>query len=433
MNTSRVRTARATSGTRLLTAVGAATALGMVLSACGGQVGDANDGRSAQGAGVGINATADEYLEALADMPETTLVLQSFTTSETGHGADIWLNFQESVQELSGGKITIDLVWSQAVATYPEVEDALVDGRLDIAYHLPHYEPAAYPVHSAYVTATSLAEASPRAEELVANAAITEIAWNTPSLIEEFEAKGLHPLILSNPGGTVFNMCNASGATEDWQGLQVRAPSAANQSEVEALGGTAVSLEHVETYEALQRNTIDCSIGAALTAVVGGIMEIAPHVQYTESASFARPPGTLMAGTAYGNLPLAGQQLIFDQMGNVFRDWRATELEGNVLAAEAVREFGGSYAKLDDELEQRLIEHSDGLLDDLVAEGLVDESIRSDLPAALEKWRSVVEEMNLGDEGGFEDMDEWHDVGEVDLGPFSDRVFEEAFAAHRPS
>src|SRR5699024_5263501 len=150
-------------------------------------------------------------------------------------------------------------------------------------------------------------------------------------------------------------------------------------------------------------------IGASLTAVVGGILEVTPHIQYTEKASFARPNSSISGGAGYAKLPLAAQQLIFDQMGDVFRDCRYNDLEGNAVAAKTVRDEGGSYEKLDDDLEEILIANSAEVIDGYIADGLLDGSVKTELPDAMEKWRGVVEELGYTDDGAFEDMDKWHD------------------------
>src|SRR5699024_12083535 len=88
-------------------------------------------------------------------------------------------------------KFIEDLHYGQAVAGYDELPNALVDGRVDVAYMLPIYQPDEFPVFQAYVTATTLTGMSPLVDELAGNAAFGELAWNHENLLNEFRDAGI--------------------------------------------------------------------------------------------------------------------------------------------------------------------------------------------------------------------------------------------------
>lgn len=429
MRTSKVRDVRFS---RLAVATASVAAISLTMSACAGQAGSSSSGADA-GEGVEPRADFSVYQEALADMEEVTLTHQPSAQSPETMDAYRDLEFKKNVEEASGGKITIDLVYGQAIAGYSEVDDALIDGRLDMAYTLPNYDPTKYPVTAAFTAGTTLTGASPRAEELAANAAMLDVAMSSADLIEEFESQGLHPLVPFNADGTVFAMCPDAGtAAEGWNGRQVRISSATQEDQLSALGSTPVSLEYVEIYEGLQRGVIDCTLSAPLSASAAGFMEVAPNFVYPEQASFARGGGAVVAGSSFEDLPLAAQQLIFDQMAEVFNNTRRSNINSNVEAAQVARDQGGSFDKLDDDTEQDLVETSERLVAEQVEKGAVPDGFDTQITDSLEKWRGVVEEMGLGDEGGFEDLDQWHKDEEVDLMPFSERVYEEVMQERRP-
>src|SRR5690625_7253231 len=104
-------------------------------------------------------------------MPETTLVFHASPPSPDAIAAPRSLEFKTRVEEASGGKIKIDIVWGQAIASHSELDDALVDGRVDIATIAPIYNPAEYPVNDAFVSGTTLSSSSPRIGDLSSNAA----------------------------------------------------------------------------------------------------------------------------------------------------------------------------------------------------------------------------------------------------------------------
>lgn len=204
--------------------------------------------------GFTYDASQDEIDEALADLDPVTLKFQPSAMSEKSILAPNGLDVKKAIEERSGGKITVDIVWGQAIASYADVDDALADGRVDLAFTLPSYTPAEYPAFDALGTAMSTLPSSPVASDLAANAAGVQAAWETPEVIAEFEDKNLVPLIPMLAAGGYSTMCSKPMASlDDWKGKQLRVGSAAAGKQVTDLGATPVSLSFPETYEALQR------------------------------------------------------------------------------------------------------------------------------------------------------------------------------------
>lgn len=169
--------------------------------------------------------------------------------------------------------------------------------------------PDQFPVFQGYVAGTTLTGTSPLVDELAANAAMGELAWQDENLINEFRDQGIEPLNLFNAAGAVLPMCAEETITaDDWNGKQVRASSSAHTQQLEALNASPVSMAYTETFEALQRNTVNCTLTATLAADAGGFMEVAPHASYTSDVAFARGPGGVYAGIPAireGGLPCA--------------------------------------------------------------------------------------------------------------------------------
>lgn len=411
------------------------TAVGgvMLLTACAGGAGQA--GGEEGGTGVSVEPRADfsEYQEALADMPETTLVYQASAASPEGADAARALQLKENVEDASGGKITIDLVWGQAIAGYDEVHDALADGRIDLAY-MASRDPAPFPVTSAFSAATPLLGASPLTSDLASNAAFLELAWNTEQMHEEFESHDLTPLHPVQILGANHALCGETlDSVDDWQGRQVRISNSTMTEQLGALGANPVSLAYVETYEGLQRNTVDCALASPAAARAGGTVEVAHNIMYTENVSFARGIGALAAGPSFDQLPLAAQQLIFDQMTEWFMTSSQGDLDASVFVAEQARELGGEMSPVDPESEKLIADSTSGLIDDEVQNGNLPDDFASQVDSAYEHWLGVAEELGLTDEGTYEDFDEWYDAESVDLLPFAEAVYERALLPHRPS
>ena len=149
------------------------------------------------------------------------------------------------------------------------------------------------------------------------------------------------------------------------------------------------------------------------------------------SADYAR---RVKAGIAWESWPLAVRQLVFDSMQDEFTQSRRGDLAANYIAAEAVREYNGSFAEMDDALQDELLDVSQGLVDREIEAGTLPEGSTEAIPEALNRWRDVADEMGYADEGTFANYDEWYDTEDTEyLVPFGERYFEEVMLPHRPS
>ncbi|GAA4478194.1 hypothetical protein GCM10023190_19190 [Enteractinococcus fodinae] len=417
---------------RLYGSVGAALSSLMLLTACAGAVGDTN--ASAQGEGFEYGASQEEVDAVIEDLEPVTLVYQPSASSPNKPSAVTGMSFKEAVEERSGGKITLDMVWGQAIAGYPEIDDALADGRIDISYHVPIYDPAAYPTIDAYNKLTQYSSADPLTGEAISQAMMSELAWNNDQLMQEYEEKGLTPLSPLLSSGDYWMACNSPGvAMEDWNGRQLRIGGTAQTTITESIGASPVSMEYGETFEALQRGTVDCTFVQAQVAGSTGILEVAPHVSlFSEGRMTGGATAAHVAGASFKELPLAYQQIIFDAEVDLFHGQLANTLDSGVASVIDAREAGGGFTAIDPEVEARMSEVQEELVDDLIADGVLDEDVRDELQASAEKWTEIVEELGYTDGGELSELDEWYEPGEVDFRPLGERVFEEAALQHRP-
>src|SRR5699024_4036520 len=117
---------------KTLSTMGVLVVAGLVLSACGGETAS-GDSAGGEDAGFEYGAPQEEVDAVLEDLEPVTLTYQGGANSADAINATASVNFQQYIEERSGGKITLDMVWGQAIAPYVEVTDALLDGRLDIA------------------------------------------------------------------------------------------------------------------------------------------------------------------------------------------------------------------------------------------------------------------------------------------------------------
>lgn len=404
----------------------------MTLSAC------ANTDEAAAGGGDGFSydAPQTEVDEVLADLEPVTLTYQPVAASPEALGAAGPLMFQEYIEERSGGKIKLDIVWGQAIAPYGEVHNALQDGRLDIASFIPAYVSDEFPAFNDLMAYSHFGSASPFAGQLANSAMLTELAWGSASVIDEFESLGLTVLSPMGNGGEYYMMCNKNNRgveVEDWEGRTIRAGSPLNAMVISSIGASPVSIEYPELFEALQRNTADCAFAQFPAATDFGVPSGAPHISYmTEWASAGKGTTIQLAGSVWNTLPLAYQQIIFDaEKYNLAgaQDFVLSTLANGVQQAlEADGEIGPLAVDVQEAVRDAQLDE----ISSIEESGTLDADISERAQQSAEKWAEIPGELGYQDGGELADINDWYTRGEVDFLPFTTEIYEEVVLQHRP-
>lgn len=414
--------------------------LTLAMSSCGEPVSakDAGD----RGASVEFGASKEEYIEALSEIEPITLTFQSPASSdaEGSYLGQRDVEFAEMIDDWSGGKVTINVVWNGTVANPSEVDDALADGRLDLATFTYVIDPQEYPVSNAISSSIIEIPVSPVVGELVADAAVVEAAWSTPEYLSEVEEAGMVPIIPFVPGGYSGIVCGQQTThPNDFEGQQVRASMTAQNEQLVSLGANPISLDFSELYEGIERGLINCSTSALTTASGGGIIGAAPHITMPTEAPLAVGPQGFMAGSTFESLPLAVQQLIYDRSADWYQfNNHATRVYAKDAVDEA-EENGGGLSVLDEESNAILAEVNDEIITEIEASETFDGATYMDtFRTSIEQWTEKIEGLGYSDSGDYTDYVEWYegDLSSVDnsdyLSPFYDLYAEEVLAGNRP-
>ncbi|GAA4282677.1 hypothetical protein GCM10022261_02080 [Brevibacterium daeguense] len=420
---------------KLVSVIAIVAAAGLVTSACAGSAGSAGGGGEG-GEGFEFGASQEEVDAVLQELDPVEITYQAGAQSPNSISALSAESFKNYVEERSGGKITVDVVWGQAIAGYAEIDDALADGRVDVSYALPIYKPTEYPAFDALATATAGMPNSPVLGEMVGNAAVVDMAWNSEELLSQYEEKGISPLTPMISTGTYLSVCTDAGTSlEDWKGRQVRVASVAHEQQAVNLGASPVSMEYVEVFEALQRGTVDCTLAQLLPSEEAGLLEVAKNVAYTseENSLSGRSAGANLAGVGYQQLPLAYQQIIFDSGLDGFAASNEVITRGNAAGVKQLKEAGGEIGPMADDSDQQIGDTNEELLSAIEESGVIGSDVAQRSAESVEKWKQVAEELGYTEEGGFEDLDEWFDPDEYDFQPFAERLFDEVVLPHRPN
>lgn len=416
-----------------LAGAGISVSLGLVLSACAGGV---QTGGTAEGPSVEYGAGPDAYAEALADIQPIELTYQPAAPSVDSPTGRKEQHFADAIEEASDGKITVNVEWGNPITDLGTAADALADGRLDIAYHVPVYNPSTYPAISQLENLGPTMTPSPYMSGMVNQAAMNSVAWNTEEVRAEYESKGLGLLIPTDVEFDNGIVCtDPISSIDDFKGLQVRVGSSVDRQILEDLGASPVTLQSTELYEGLQRGVVDCMQAHVKNATLFGAVEIAPHFAYPVENSFTRSPGALLTGINVQSMPLAVQQLIFDQVPVMLAGQVTEYLEYIKDVGESVKAADGTISTLPPQVDKSIGETAESLRED------VKESSNFDGPAvvaryddAVDKWSQVADSLGYEDHGKtLQELSEYLQTNQIDPQSFVDAYFEEVFVPHRPS
>ena len=406
----------------------ALAALALTLTACSGETtsGDGTDEEQ----GYEYDAPQEDIDAAVEELEPVTITYQIPATSQQSPQANLGTHYKEAVEERSNGKITVELAWNQSIASYEDLHNALADGRVDMAFTLPSYEPAEFPAFTALNDLLGGDPEPPLTGELVTNLAAAEISWQSPEILEEYEQIGVTPFVPVMASASYYSICSDEATElEDWDGLQVRVGSPAALDLVSHLGGSPVSIAGVEAYEALQRGTIDCTLGVLSDAAQGGFFEVAPHLGYPTTTSFPRVAGAILTGSGVDELPVAYQQILFDSFDAYFDG--SMKANGKDQAIAQVNELGGSVVEVSTELQEEIQRFTELQREEVVESGILGEDIVDRLQASREKWTDRVAELGYEDGGTLAEFDDWHDP-DADYRPLAQELFQEVMLEHRP-
>lgn len=362
------------------------------------------------------------------------MTLQPGASSQNSPAAARDIAFTEAIEERSDGKISFEIAWGQSIASHGEIQDALADGRIDIAFVAPIYQPDEYPVADSFSKLTHYSEPSPLVGEVVSAAMMSELAWTNEDLLAEFTGEGLVPLSPLISSGDYYTACSQPGTSlDDWDGRQIRIAGSAHNAIAQDIGATGVSMDYSEVFEAIQRGTVDCTFTQPQVAGSTGIMETAPYLgifsdrRMTGSATAAN-----LAGAKFQSLPLAYQQIIFDAQVDHFHGNLVATMDAALEMVKDIDGAGGEIETFEPDAEERIQETQERLVDDMIAGGRLDAGVRDQLQELEEKWTGIVEELGYEDGGSLADLEEWYEQDSVDFRPVSEVLFEDAALPHRP-
>lgn len=408
----------------------AALAASLVVTGCSSDGG----GERQDLAGVEVGTSKDDYRAALADMDEVTLIAQV----AGGPGSNAVKRYEDyfaAVEDWSDGKISFEVNYSDAIVPPTEIDDALVDGRLDVGYVLPVYEPDVYKAGALLAEVTVAGRGFPYTGTMNTTAASNAAFYNTPEMVEEFEGKGIYPLAAQLADGTGHFFCSDPiRSAADLDGLEATVSSQSMAKQYDEMGITAVSLAFSEYFEGVQRGVVDCVTTGGTPAELAGIADAAPNVTMMTEGTFASPAAILaISQTKWDTLPLPAQQLMHDRLDAMFAGGLSGALDAwkNVFASTADKD--ASISALDPKGAELMSSGADKVLAAVESTDVLDgEKLVADYKADVEKWNTILaDDLGLEDPTP-EDFAAWLNAGEHDVDAFVERLMADVYEARRP-
>lgn len=163
---------------------------------------------------------------------------------------EIIVPWAEDVAKATNGEVKVTLYPSlQLGGKPPELFRQTVDGVVDMTFTLPGYTSPAFP-RVGIIELPGL-----KGDGLAA----TNMMWDLldPYLLPEFEGTKVIALWGAEDAGLMTRTNKAYRSLDDLKGLRLRAPSAAQAKQIQAMGAVPIAAPITQVYPGLERGTMD--------------------------------------------------------------------------------------------------------------------------------------------------------------------------------
>ena len=234
------------------------------------------------------------------------LKMHSFVPPTHVIWTDVLTPWAKEVESLSKGRLTVRMFPAmQLGGKPPELYRQAVQGISDISFTLPGYTANDFPM----MALTELPGTATSAEDG------TRKLWKHFDQFLAREFKETKVLMLWNSDtASLMSRAKPIRTLEDMKGMKIRTPSAAQSSQIEALGATPIDMPATAIYNALERGVIDASQIPMSAALDFKLIEVAKH--FTVDAPLGRSPFLVaMNRGRYEKLPPDLKKIIDDTTG----------------------------------------------------------------------------------------------------------------------
>lgn len=424
---------------RILSLAGALVMASSVLAGCGSS--ESSGGGSS--ASVPPGATKEQYQEALADVAPVKLSFQMPTAPGDPTTAPAEA-YAKALEEWSGGKVTLELLYSGSRAPIHEMTTALGDGLVDGGMVLPFADPGRFPLYTWLQDLLTTASGSPVLGTMELFSSWAAFGVQNTEVVNEFRNNGIEPLLPFLPGNGNGLFCTREVNTQaDLKGGLVRSNTPLNTRAVKALGASPTDVPTSEIYSSLERGVVNCAVSALAVASSLGMPEVAKHWTLDNEVQFAPGGGGIGFNKAkWDKLPLVVRQLLWDRL-DVYLSSSIRDREFGVFldALTKAESAGVKVSGWSDDATRKL------LADTFAA---AREEAASNAPSGVDgaalvkavhdnagQWAAALKELGYADTGSVtwsEFVSWWNDNKDsLNLQPLLDRLQQEVMDPARPT
>lgn len=222
--------------------------------------------------------------------------------------------FIKQVEELSSGKIDVTLYPGGQLGGPEALVDLLKSGAADITNLAPSYAPDELPL-SAVAELPAMFDSS-----VQGTSAFDELITEGGYLYDhEWKPRGLHPLMgVTSAPYEVLSTKKPIESLDDLKGVKLKTAGGATDITARLTGSVPVQLTASETYNALQRGTVDGRYGSYENQPYLGIEDILQYgTRGAHVGGFTQP--IVMSQEGWHNLT-PDQQKVIDKAARITRD-----------------------------------------------------------------------------------------------------------------
>ena len=233
--------------------------------------------------------------------------------------AQILTPWAQEVAKRSDGRLTVRMFPSmQLGGKPPELYKQMARGLADIAFTLPGYTSAEFPL-------MALSELPGMASDAADG---TRKLWQHMKFYTDGELKESQPLVMwTGDAAAIMTRSKPVRTLEDMRGLKIRTPSAAQSEQLIALGATPIDMPAGQIYNAIERGVVDGAMISMAGAIDFKLLEVCKY--YTIDAPIGRSPFTVTMNKARYDKLAPDLRKIIDE---------TTGLEISLKAARIIQE-----------------------------------------------------------------------------------------------
>lgn len=276
------------------------------------------------------------------DIPQLSL-RYSAHVPEAVYLSKVDVAFTKEITEKTGGKVTFQHYWSNALGNEGEMAQMVAAEAVDMATIVTGNNPSLLPL-------SGVTNAVPFvfSDDISAVDATRKLFHENEAIKAEFEATNLKPLIIRHLPEYRLLCRTPIKKIEDLAGKKVRTYGAFVPQMFTALNATPVTVQPLEMNEALERGTVDCIY---LTYATFHAFKLHKSAKYLSDVNF----GTINAYTTFTSQsewnawPQSLQTIILDAAANAERMSLEISKTADETALQTMLSEGAELVKFDDQ------------------------------------------------------------------------------------